>query len=170
MDNAKRSNYTVWIVIGLVIALLCGCTMGALVGGLMGLGISRWSAGSSRNSAVTIQVTPSSRGPADRVPSVGNDSVLITQVVKGSPAEKAGLLAGDIVVALEGQDLTRDATLANRLLRYAPGDTVRLTISRAGQQQEVRVVLGQNPDQNTRAWLGIYYQQAPAMPQIPGAD
>ena len=83
---------------------------------------------------------------------------MITQVVKASPAEKAGLLEGDIITALEGQSLTVDDTFANRLLRYKPGDTVRVSVTRAGQQQEIKVVLGTIPNQNTRAWLGIYYQ------------
>lgn len=166
MDDGKRSNKTVWIVIGLVAALLFGCTMGALVGGLAGYGIGRRAAASGGYGIMPGRVTPDSGGATGRLPYAGIGAIMITQVVKASPAEKAGLLEGDIITALEGQSLTPDDTFANRLLRYKPGDTVRVSVMRAGRQQEIKVVLGTIPNQNTRAWLGIYYQQLPAMPRM----
>lgn len=170
MDDGKRSNTTVWIVIGLVAALLCGCTMGALVGGLAGFGIGRRAAANGGTILLPERVTPDSRGSSGRLPSAEIGAILITQVVKGSPAEKAGLLEGDIITALEGQSLTPDDTFANRLLRYKPGDTVHVSVMRAGQQLEIKVVLGTNTNQGNRAYLGIYYQQAPAMSRLQEPD
>ncbi|MHB1357315.1 MAG: PDZ domain-containing protein [Anaerolineae bacterium] len=163
MADDKSSNRTVWIVICLIAALLCGCVMGTLVGGLAGFGIGRRAAVRSGHAAPSERVMPSSGGITGRLPSAENGAVIITRVVKASPAEKAGLLDGDIITALDGQSLTGDDTLANRLLRYTPGDAVIISVVRANRQQSFTVVLGANPSQSTRAWIGIYYQQAPTI-------
>src|SRR5438309_4795784 len=65
----------------------------------------------------------------------------ITQVVKDSPAEKAGLKKDDVILRFEGDSVTSVRKL-NRLVSEASADqTVRLTISRGGSEQEVSVTL-----------------------------
>lgn len=170
MEEKKRSNQTVWIVICLVAAMLCGCMMGTLVGGLAGFGIGRRAAVRSGYTTPSERVMPSSGGITGRLPSTENGAVIITRVLKASPAEKAGLQEGDIITAFEGQGLTADDTLAGRLLSLKPGDTVRISVMRAGRQIVVTVALGSNPDQATRAWLGIYYRQSPTLPCLQEPD
>ncbi len=63
--------------------------------------------------------------PVDRVE-------LVRSVKSNSPAEKAGLLSGDRIVAIEGERLT-DAEFQNRIwMRHKPGDQIHLTIARKG--------------------------------------
>jgi S1-C subfamily serine protease len=66
-------------------------------------------------------------------------------VFPGSPAESAGLHDGDIVVAVDGQPVDEDHDLASRVLPHVPGDTIVLSVVRAGRTTEVSVTLGTLP-------------------------
>jgi membrane-associated protease RseP (regulator of RpoE activity) len=71
--------------------------------------------------------------------------VVIASVIPGSPAERAGLRAGDAIVAVDG-----DAAAALRVqrlgARLAPGDSVRLVIERNGATRGVTAVADRRPD------------------------
>ena len=56
--------------------------------------------------------------------------VVIGRVVSGSPAERAGLAAGDMVLEFDGQELRGWNDLTDRISASKPGDTVELTIQR----------------------------------------
>jgi putative serine protease PepD len=63
-------------------------------------------------------------------------------VVAGSPAAKAGIVPGDIIVALDGTPVA-DASSAIVLIRaHAPGDTMTFTLLRGGKDVTVTVTLG----------------------------
>jgi serine protease Do len=65
-------------------------------------------------------------------------------VVAGSPAETAGLQAGDVIVAVDGQRL-EDGDLAQAVLPHQPGDKVTLRIIRGQSTKEITVTLGEYP-------------------------
>src|SRR5256714_15265789 len=65
----------------------------------------------------------------------------ITEVVKDSPAERAGLRKGDVILRFEGESVTSVRKL-NRLVSESSADqAVRLMISRGGSEQEVAATL-----------------------------
>ncbi len=66
-------------------------------------------------------------------------------VQSGSPAEKAGIREGDIIVSINGQTLNASHTLAELIAQYAPGDIVTLKIVRNGQSMDLRVTLAARP-------------------------
>jgi serine protease Do len=66
-------------------------------------------------------------------------------VFPGSPAEKAGLADGDIVVAVDGEAVDADHDLGTRVLPHVPGDTVTLSVVRGGRTIEIKVTLGTLP-------------------------
>lgn len=66
-------------------------------------------------------------------------------VIAGSPAEKAGLKDGDVVLKVADKQITPESGLATKLARYKPGDNVELTILRDGKEQKVTVTLGEYP-------------------------
>ena len=67
----------------------------------------------------------------------------ITEVVKDSPAEKAGLRKDDVIVRFEGDSVTSARKLTRLVSEVAPDQTVNLAISRSGGEQEVSVTIGQ---------------------------
>jgi len=61
----------------------------------------------------------------------------ITQVAKDSPAEKAGLRKGDVILRFEGENVTSVRKLNRLISEVAPDQTVKLAISRSGTEQEL---------------------------------
>jgi len=68
--------------------------------------------------------------------------VVITEVVKDSPAEKAGLRKDDVILRFEGENVTSTRKLSRLVSEVAPDHSARLTISRGGSEQEVSVTVG----------------------------
>jgi S1-C subfamily serine protease len=73
------------------------------------------------------------------------EGAVLAQVVPGSPAEAAGLQRGDIVVAVDGREVTSMAELAGLVSRTRPGTTAELTVVREGAERTVEVTLGDRP-------------------------
>ena len=71
---------------------------------------------------------------------------LVGAVVPGSPASKAGLSAGDVIVAVGGKTVASSRDLLNALLVKTPGATVSLTwVDGFGNQQSASVTLANGP-------------------------
>jgi serine protease Do len=73
----------------------------------------------------------------------------VTQVVKDSPAEKAGLRKDDVIVRFEGDSVTSVRKLTRLVSEVAPDQSVRLVISRGGSEQEVAVTMGKRDNSMT---------------------
>jgi Do/DeqQ family serine protease len=69
--------------------------------------------------------------------------VVVRQVEKGSPAERAGIREGDVILAFNGTPVDDANSLRNQVANTPPGTEVMLTIFRDGQEQPVRVTLGE---------------------------
>jgi len=67
-------------------------------------------------------------------------------IVSGSPAERAGLKKGDIILEINGQKITEDNTLGSVISRFSPGDTIDLKILRDGKEFNLKVILGKYPE------------------------
>ncbi len=68
--------------------------------------------------------------------------VAVAGVTDGSPAAKAGLLKGDVILRFDGENVTSVAKLQRLIGEAAPQHTARLTISRNGAEQELSITLG----------------------------
>lgn len=68
--------------------------------------------------------------------------ITITELYEGQPADKAGLIVGDQILAIDGNDARdKDTELINSILRGFPGTKVKLTIRRPGQEGSFDVEL-----------------------------
>lgn len=70
----------------------------------------------------------------------------VSRVSEGSPADKAGLKKGDVILQFDNEPITSTRKLFRLIGEAAPEQTVRLTISRNGSEQQVSVTLGQRED------------------------
>lgn len=66
-------------------------------------------------------------------------------VLSGSPADKAGLKAGDVITKLDDTDVNSKQSLTTLLNKHQPGDNVRLTVQRNGKTLHITVTLGSMP-------------------------
>lgn len=83
----------------------------------------------------------------------------ITEVIPDTPADEANLEAGDVILAVEGQEVNAENSLADLIQSYQPDETIELNIQKAGASEpvDIQVTLGENPDAPGQAYLGIYY-------------
>src|SRR5437764_11977335 len=72
----------------------------------------------------------------------------VTEVAKDSPAEKAGLRKDDVIVRFDGESVTSVRKLNRLVAECSPDQTVRLTISRGGAEQEVSATLSKRSNLN----------------------
>jgi serine protease Do len=79
---------------------------------------------------------------------------------ENSPAERGGLRPGDVIVAVQGQPVTRTNELQRRVAAHSPGDRVTLDIFRRGQREQVQIQL-------TEAPLPAQTAEAPAAARAP---
>jgi S1-C subfamily serine protease len=98
---------------------------------------------------------------AERIDLHVNTGALVTEIVDDSPAEDAGLQAGDeeitfqgqdgisvggdLIVAVDGKQLTREHDLADEISGRGAGENVELTILRDGKRRTLELELGRRP-------------------------
>ena len=80
------------------------------------------------------------------IPDGVEEGVAILEVVDGSPADKAGLKKGDIVVGLGDEDISGLADFRYELYRYDVGDKVDVTYYRDGKKKTTSITLGKNEE------------------------
>ena len=105
----------------------------------------------------------------------GQKGALIAEVVEGSPAEKAGLQHGDLVVSVDGRTIEGYAQLSRTIALLPPGSTAKIGIIRNGKRMEIPVTIaereedtqlavsrgGQGGPSETSKRLGITVQEVP---------
>lgn len=67
-------------------------------------------------------------------------------IIPGSPAERAGLRLDDVILEVDGEKITEENTLQSVIQKHAPGDTLKLTVWRAGKTFEVKVTLDEKKE------------------------
>ena len=90
----------------------------------------------------------------DLADSFGLDEVtgiLVTQVMEDSPAEDAELKQGDIILEIDGDKVDKVANFRNRIALTAPGTMVKLTILRDGEQETIKVKIGEMNSANAQS-------------------
>ncbi|MFN7965556.1 MAG: PDZ domain-containing protein [Acidobacteriota bacterium] len=91
--------------------------------------------------------------------SMGGKPLRIYRVVPGSPAEAAGLIAGDVLVAMDGLRLDNPALrdkISERRSKQVPGDNVQYSVLRAGKERVFTITLGALPSDIMAQWIGMH--------------
>ncbi len=74
-----------------------------------------------------------------------DDGVTLTELLKDSPADQAGLQKGDVVKMINGARIKRVDALLNLLNYFEPGDTVDVSVMRGGAEKVIKLTLGERP-------------------------
>jgi len=94
-----------------------------------------------------VQIIPLSEDLAKTYRRTEAKGAAITDVTDDSPAEKAGLKPGDVVIGVDGQAVNDNNDLSRYIASKAPGETVRLQVVRDGDERTIAVTLGTFPEQ-----------------------
>ncbi len=72
-----------------------------------------------------------------------SNGVLVSEVIEDSPAEKAGLQDGDVIIKFQGEDLDDYKALTKAVGSFSPGDEVEVVVLRDGKEKTLNVELGE---------------------------
>jgi len=79
------------------------------------------------------------------------NGVLLSEVIKDSPADQAGLKAGDIIVALNGNEIAGSSDFQQEIMYRDVGEKIDLTLIREGNQETITVTLGKRTEDGVEA-------------------
>jgi serine protease Do len=68
---------------------------------------------------------------------------IVSEVRPGTPAERAGLKQGDVILSLNGKAIDSSNSLRNQVARVSPGTAVTLSVLRDGSERDIKVAVGQ---------------------------
>jgi len=71
--------------------------------------------------------------------------VAVEKVIEGSPAQAAGLQAGDVIVRFNGQEIASSRMLTRLVNEVSPDHTAKITVVRGGSERELSVTMGKRP-------------------------
>jgi S1-C subfamily serine protease len=75
----------------------------------------------------------------------GDDALLVTAVTTGSPAARAGLLVGDVILALDGHPIESPEDLLDLLVGDRVGHDATVRVLRGGAPRDIVVTVGERP-------------------------
>jgi len=103
--------------------------------------------GSVTRAWLGVQVQPVTSGIAESLGMKNATGALVDDAKPDTPAAKAGIQAGDIITAVNGNAIKDSRTLAREISGMAPGSAVKLDILRKGESKNINVTLATMPGQ-----------------------
>src|SRR5229473_1520793 len=94
---------------------------------------------------IGVQIQPVTADIADSIGLKQAQGALVAEPQEGSPAAKAGIKAGDVIVSVNGESVRDARTLARRISSLAPGASVKLGVFRNGKEEQLSLTLGELP-------------------------
>jgi len=98
-----------------------------------------------------VQIQAVTSEVADALGLKQTGGALVSEPQAGSPAEKAGIKAGDVIVAIDGTAVQSSRDLAQKIGAMSPGTSVKLGVLRDGKEQTLTVALGEMGSQQAQA-------------------
>jgi len=101
---------------------------------------------------VNIQEVTKEMAEAMELPSA--EGALVAQVMEGTPAAKAGIKAGDVVVSFEGHPIKRSRDLPRLVATASPGSKSTLEVIRDGKRVKLKIEIGTLPEEMAQSGGG----------------
>jgi S1-C subfamily serine protease len=92
-----------------------------------------------------VYTADSGTSAAQQLGVTATSGAVVTRVPSATPADKAGIEVGDVIVELGGQKVTTSADLGNVVRRHKPGEDVRVVVLRDGQRKSITATLVERP-------------------------
>jgi serine protease Do len=103
--------------------------------------------GSVTRGWIGVQIQPVTSDIADSLGLKSTHGALVAQPQDNSPAEKAGIKAGDVITAVNGEEVKDARDLAKKIGSMAPHTSVKLSVVHNGEQKTVNLTLGEMPNE-----------------------
>jgi serine protease Do len=111
------------------------------------------SSGRVSRGRIGVQIAPVTKDVAESIGLGKAQGVLVRGVEEGSPAEKAGVEAGDIILRFDGKAIEKTADLPRAVGNTKPGNRVTLTVFRRGSNRDLTVTVAEVEPEKTAAAL-----------------
>jgi len=98
-----------------------------------------------------VEIQPVNRDIADSLGLGETKGALVAQAQDNGPAKKAGIASGDVITAVNGQQVASPKELARLVAGIQPGSSVDVTVWRNGKAENVKVALGELPGPDKQA-------------------
>jgi serine protease Do len=140
-------------VVGINTAITSGTGQYAGVGFAIPADMARWVsdqlivAGKVERSYLGVAIQPMTSDLADEFDLKVNQGVLVSDVNKGTPAEKAGLKPGDVVLGFAGFEVNSSIGLQRAVETQEVGSTQSMVVLRDGKRITLKVNLAEQPEQ-----------------------
>ena len=96
---------------------------------------------------IGVQIQPVTKEIADSLNLKNNEGALVAEPQKDSPAAKAGIAAGDVIVSVDGNRLKDARELSRRIGGMPPGANIKLGVLSKGSEKTINLTLGELPAQ-----------------------
>lgn len=93
-----------------------------------------------------VVIQPVSKDLAESFGLDDTTGALVSDVSDDSPAKKAGLQAGDVIISADGNEIDDSTTLPRLIGKVAPGDDIKLKVMRGGDERDIDVTVGDWPE------------------------
>ena len=103
---------------------------------------------------IGVQIQPVTKDIADSLGLKKAEGALVAQPQADSPAEKAGIVAGDVITAVNGKDVKDARDLAKKIGSMSPDTTVKLSVIHKGSEKTISLSLGKMPKKVEEASAG----------------
>jgi serine protease Do len=103
--------------------------------------------GSVTRGWIGVQIQPVTPDIADSLGLKSTDGALVAQPQDNSPAEKAGIKAGDVILAVNGETVKDARDLAKKIGNMAPDTAIKLSVLHNGDRKTIDLTLGKLPNE-----------------------
>jgi S1-C subfamily serine protease len=100
---------------------------------------------------IGVEVQEITPGVAESFRLQGTGGALIAGVLRGGPADKAGVKPGDVLVDIEGKPVADPTAMLNLIAALPPGASAKMKLKRQGKDLDAEVTIGRRPKPQARA-------------------